>query len=233
VNAKAPELDTTDSQRRLRELEGLCPARRNIYKFLAAATAEAPNEEMIATLLDPDFPPALLALSPDLEELVAKGQPAVAAELEKAREDFDALFLVPTSRYLKPFESVYAQPGRKGLLMGAPAWSALRLYEQVGAAPVRRGALLPDHIAVELSFMEFLLAEEGGAWENGSEDQAVKTISVEARFLSSHLGKWVPELGELMDKNAMGAFYKGVSRVLREVVARDSATLAFILPDAS
>ncbi len=230
MNVKAPELNTIDSQTRLRQIEGLCPARHDIYKFLAAATAQAPNESMIAALLDHDLSPALLALSSDPAELVARGQATVAAETEAAREDFDALFLVPTSRYLEPFESVYAEPGRKGLLMGAPAWSALRFYERAGAAPVRRGGLLPDHIAVELAFMEFLTSEEKDAWQEKSQERATEALSTEARFLTSHLGRWVPELGDFMERNANGSFYKGISRLLRATVARDLATLAFLAP---
>lgn len=228
MNAKARRPSIADSGTRYEELARLCPARHAIYKFLAAATIEAPSEEMVATLLADGPLPALVALLPDLADLVVENPQAIEAETTRAREDFDALFLVPASRYLKPVESVYAEPARKGLLMGAPVWSALQFYKEAGATPARRGGLLPDHIGVELSFMEFLISEENRGWEKGIQEQATEALSVQARFLASHLGKWVPELGDLMERNANGSFYRGVSRLLRKVVSKDLGALAFL-----
>lgn len=194
---------------------------------------EPPALDLVANLVAEDFSAKLIGLFPTLGDLPLKHDGAIGDEAERAREDFEALFIVPTGRYLKPFESVYAEPGLNGLLMGPPACSALHYYRLGGAALGQKGGILPDHIGVETSFMEFLCAEEQNAWHDGSEDRAIQALLLQAQFLSSHLARWVPELADLMERNAEGIFYKAVSRLLREVVAKDLAILDFILPAAA
>lgn len=75
---------------------------------------------------------------------------------------------------------------------------------------------LPDHIAVELEFMQEILAREAKALKKGDDAEAEALRRIEEEFLTKHLVKWVPEFCRRIEGEAELPFYKGIAVLTRD-----------------
>jgi TorA maturation chaperone TorD len=90
----------------------------------------------------------------------------------------------------------------------------------------------PDHIAIELEFMYFLIHKEVEAALVGDSDQAVDYISKQRDFLEVHLARWACDLTVLMAAKAETAFYRKLANVTRTFIEADVKNLSDIAPYA-
>lgn len=217
---------------RLRALRGLVEARGEMYAFLSALYLQPPSEGLMAKVLEEG----------SLEELARLlGEEAVGplrgfarqfeGDVEGLRREYDELFHVPLSRYVTPYEAVYRDErvvegkAMKGLLMGPSTLAAQRAYREAGVGLSAGCKELPDHIGVELAFMDLLCRKEREAWEREATAEARDWLRRERDFLREHLSRWVPALCREICQKARNDFYRGVAGLTREFVRLEMATL--------
>ncbi len=82
----------------------------------------------------------------------------------------------------------------------------------------------PDHIAVELEFMHVVALKEAKAISSGEPDKADACVSLEKKFLTDHLGRWVGAFSDALI-SCGSSFYGGLGLLLKQWVNMDCAYL--------
>jgi len=224
------------------KLEDRC----NIYKFLSGLYLQAVSKVMLEKIADPDF---LQELSECLGEknisilenclsnkrLNDKDLVQMAATL---KQEYMNLFAVPTGSYVAPYEDIYlgkTQDGRTfhGPLLGVRAIAVKKLYREAGAQVDQLCNELPNHIGIELSFMQFLCEQEmhslRAEYSMKNNEDEIKQSEVyrrfQFRFLKEHLTNWFPLLNEAINSKSKVAFYRSWSNFTELFLLRDKEQL--------
>jgi len=145
-------------------------------------------------------------------------------DLEPLKIDFSSLFVGPYSLLAPPYGSIYLEGEKK--IMGTSTMDACSKYRELGLDISSGFKDAPDHIAVELEFMFFLIFKEIKAIIDGDAHMAMIYISHEKAFLQRHLGSWVDAFTNQVEKNANTEFYKKLASVTRKFVSEDLSELS-------
>ena len=139
-------------------------ARRMVYGFFSQAFLRGPSQQFLEPLISDEGTANLREIFPDAAYRQELAQVQLDARegrltLEEAVLDFEALFRIPGSCYLSPYESVYRPQGAgtRGGLCGPATAAVERLYLKEGLEPSTGVTELPDHVGVELEFMAYSL----------------------------------------------------------------------------
>ena len=214
-------------------------ARANICSFLAEVFRSRPTAESVRTLS---------IMAAELGVDCPLGIP-----LSDLDREYGDLFVIPTPRYVAPYESVFrdewplpevlrrgsnpAEMGQKikGLLMGESTLQVRNTYIRAGIFPERD---LPDHISNELLFVAYLLGKEAEAVNGDGE----ALLTARQEFLRDHLFAWIGMLRERLRTRDRLGFYTAAIEiaevVLREgdievVLQSGAETAQSVLPPAS
>ena len=114
--------------------------------------------------------------------------------LEQISEDFDLLFSISHGR-LQPIESLFA------LAINIGYADVYECYAGTGLAIDDSYEVAPDHLAIELLFMSYLI-------ENNKTE-------LEKNFLEQHLMNWVPYYCEQISTEAKTAFYRKIAEIVK------------------
>lgn len=122
------------------------------------------------------------------------------------------LFVGPQRVIAPPYGSVYLEEGRR--VMGDSTLDALRAYEEAGLHLDSDFKELPDHIAVELEFVYFLIAKGVDAATAGPGEEANRYNSARDVFLNRHLRRWVPPFCARIAEGTKNDFYRNLAECL-------------------
>lgn len=140
------------------------------------------------------------------------------------RVDFAKLFVGPYRLSAPPYGSVYLEGGRK--IMGHSTVHAVKLYREAGLVQGGGFRDAPDHVAVELEFMYYLIFKEIEAIQAGDREVAVKFNDRQYGFLEKHLGSWVFPFTDLIESRAETEFYRNLASILRIFIAEELAVVS-------
>jgi TorA maturation chaperone TorD len=220
-------------------------ARGDMYRFLASVYLQPPPLEVVQHITDETFLDELAGLFGNdvVAELKAYAT-AIDPEEEVAllKQEYMDLFAVPMGRYVTPFEDVYRgirQDGsqERGPLLGERAIAAKILYRAAGARVDQECKELPNHIGVELAFMEFLCKNEAAAMDReeaeesaGEEQDGAEEAGIyrqyQVKFLAEHLNEWFPQLSRAILDKSSSHFYRGLAQLTEKFIAMDLGALA-------
>lgn len=79
----------------------------------------------------------------------------------------------------------------------------------------------PDHLAVELEFMYYLIAREYDALESNNPDEAKKYKKAQQDFLEKHLLKWLDKLYECVRKKSSLRGYVELIKTIHTFIKSD------------
>jgi DMSO reductase family type II enzyme chaperone len=236
------------STQSLCETQAVDLARECLYRFLAAALGE-PGGAGWSLVLDPpgrrlaqeaaellreealaapqplglgELPPDYCRLEPLLEQLL---RPA-----DDLQAEYDRVFgLVPTPE-CPPYETEYHASGET-FFRSQQLADVAGFYRAFGLEPAHAVPERPDHLALELEFMAFLLMKkrltgsEAGATERAEVcDQAQRT------FFQEHLAWWVPAFATGLRRKAGSGLYSALAQVLASLVAAERWRLGIPAP---
>lgn len=126
------------------------------------------------------------------------------------------LFVGPFSLAAAPYGSVYLDDG--GRVMGDSTMDVIKRYEQEGLARSDDCKDLPDHIAVELEFVSYLMSREIAALEASDTSSAAAYESKRQSFADTLLRPWVPEFCQMIKEGTDNEFYTGLAGCTSTVI---------------
>jgi TorA maturation chaperone TorD len=220
-------------------------ARGDMYRFLASVYLQPPPLGLVKHITDETFLDELAGLFgvDAVAELKAYASAIkLDEEIPLLKQEYMDLFAVPMGRYVTPFEDVYRgirQDGsqERGPLLGERAIAARILYRSAGARVDQECKELPNHVGVELAFMEYLCKSEAAAMdreeeeaspegEQGGAEEAGIFRQYQIKFLAEHLNEWFPQLSRAIQAKSGSGFYRGLARLTEQFIAMDLEALA-------
>ena len=194
--------------------------RSNIYGMLALAYRQEMTSDLLKHVKDPRF----LGVLNDLETEETEGidaffQKPESELLEDLAVEYTRLFLGP-GKHVSPHESVHHQrdDGQWGKLWGASTAKVKKLVESTGLTYSEDFKGLPDHIAVELEFMQQLTLREEQAWMDADVDATVSCRQAEKKFIDEHLVRWIPDFCKNVIQQAELPFYRALAALTRSFI---------------
>ncbi len=188
--------------------------RGDSYKLLSECYY-LPDESLIKTLRSLD--PSKNALHLD----IVKNIPETNG-IESLVVDYSKLFVGPYGLLAPPYGSVYLEP--MGQVMGNSTLDVKDKYAEEGLDISLKEA--PDHIAIELGFMYFLIFKQVEAMRNSDYGNATGYLRKQKAFLETHLGIWVSEFANNVEANGQTEFYKNIARSTKLFVKKDLKSLS-------
>ncbi|MHC4395879.1 MAG: TorD/DmsD family molecular chaperone [Planctomycetota bacterium] len=137
-------------------------------------------------------------------------------ELASLKIDYTRLFVGPFKLLAPPYGSVYLEDSR---IMGESTIDVRNWYEKEGLDVVIKDA--PDHIAMELEFIYYLVAKQTQATNEENFQDIQLYQQKQKSFLYSHLARWLPEFAKNVQENAQTEFYKELVRLTDIFVQKD------------
>jgi TorA maturation chaperone TorD len=193
-------------------------ARLDIYKNLA--NCYHMPEETLSTNLDV-LSGQLLNLNSKAASYIdrMRSELSQGSDLELLKIEFTRLFIGPYSMPAPPYGSVYLEKERK--VMGDSTMDVQKRYQNCGLDISSNFKEVPDHIAVELEFMFFLVFKEIESIESNVPEQAQEIFLHQKLFLMEHLNMWIPDFTDCVIEHAGTEFYRNLAKATRVFVAEE------------
>ncbi len=199
------------------EMAALARHRSNIYGFLAAVYRQEATSDLLQRIKDPQFLGVLSDLGIKLDNSFSYKPEAEL--LEDLAVEYTRLFLGP-GKHISPHESVHHQreDGQNGKLWGASTVETKKFIESLGLSYKPEYTGLPDHISVELEFMQQITLREEQAWAEGDKNTALKCLKKEKEFIEEHMARWIPSFCEKVIQEAELPFYHEVAALTKKFI---------------
>jgi TorA maturation chaperone TorD len=198
----------------MKELAG---HRSNIYGLLAAIY----RREMTSDLLQQIKKPATLGVLANLGIKLNNGflNKPEHELLENLSIEYARLFIGP-GKHISPHESVHhkREDDRWGQLWGPSTAEVKKFIESAGLSYQSEYTGLPDHISVELEFMQQVTLAEEKAWEDGNKKLALACLENEKKFIEAHLTEWIPDFCDKVINQAESTFYRVMAELTQKFI---------------
>jgi TorA maturation chaperone TorD len=204
-------------QRETQEMAAMAGQRSNIYGLLAAVFRREMTSDLLKQIKDPGFLGVLSNLGIELNNgLFQKPEQEL---LEDLAVEYARLFLGP-GKHISPHESVHHQgdDAQWGQLWGQSTVEVKKFIEFSGLHYKSEYTGLPDHISVELEFMQQVTLREEQAWAEEDKDTALSCLKNEKKFIEEHLARWIPSFCEKVIQEAELPFYHEVAALTKKFI---------------
>ena len=114
-----------------------------------------------------------------------------------------------------PHEGCYKMDGD----LGSAAIQVKCFYRTAGLMPDPTVCESPDYLCVQLDFMKHLCQREQHL--RSANRDVTKNVACQEDFLNKHLGSWVGDYCEQVQKHALTDFYRGFALILNDFITRD------------
>ena len=119
---------------------------------------------------------------------------------------YTRLFLGPPAMLAPPYASFYLD---RGIVMGPSSVEMMKLYGEAGLRLDDEFTEMPDHVAVVLEFLYYLLFEEARAGARNAYEEKEKLQNIKTRFLKNYVFPWIPRFcGEIKRADEHPAYTK-------------------------
>ena len=195
--------------------------RSGMYGFLATLFRDQPTTELINQFRDQVFREALSEAGVDLtDDLFARSDKQCLTELQV---EYARLFIGP-GKHISPHESVHRQD-EESRLYGRSTVNIMQFLESTGFEFKTDYKGLPDHISVELEFMQTLTGWEAEALEEGNTKLVTKCLNIERYFLQKHLACWIPGFCKKVTEEAELPFYREIAKLMSDFIVMEEEHL--------
>ncbi len=186
------------------------------FRLLAACFCQPERELFIEEDVCPNLARLLQPLSPDAGKAArAMAEALETLDQERLSVDHAALFLGPFELAAAPYGSVYLEQSRR--LMGDSTMAVRRCYEEAGLAVEIAEA--PDHVALELEFMHYLLSCQATALVEGREGGAADLELRQNEFFHHFLNSWMEDFCRAIRSGTVNPFYLALAECLGFFIA--------------
>lgn len=125
-----------------------------------------------------------------------------------------------------PYESYYQN--ERSLLMSAPIITELEYLFQITGLEFAGRDLSPDHIAVEMEYMSYLVEEEQKYRNNNDNSNLSIILDLQKHFIDKHLKLWTISFFEKTSQHSNYHFYKKLSQIGQEFIQTETDYLSKI-----
>ena len=177
-------------------------------------------------------------LSASLRRTCPEAQ-ACAEEMERAVRqtgdeelavDHARLFVGPFGLKAAPYGSLYLDGD--GKVMGNSTMRVIQIYEEEGLEIDDEFTELPDHVAVELEFMYYLIHRAVGEFEEGGIERCAHSVAAQRKFLGEFLLPWLEPFCGRIRQEAETIFYRALADCLLGFARRDREYLKSLVGEA-
>jgi len=195
----------------------LANLRSTIYGFLAAIYRQEVSSDLLQHLKDPQFMGVLANLGIEMNNGYFKKPESEL--LEDLAVEYTRLFLGP-GKHISPHESVHhkKEGTQSGQLWGESTAEVKKIIESSGLEYKTEYTGLPDHISVELEFMQQVILREEQAWKDDDKETALLCQENGKKFVDGHLARWVPNFCEKVIEAAESPFYREMAQLTRSFI---------------
>ena len=214
----------------MENIKKLAEHRSSIYGFLAAIYRQELTSELLQQMKAHRFQEVLSNLGVKLNN--GFFQNSEKELLEKLAIEYTRLFVGP-GKHISPHESVHhkKEGGQSGQLWGELTAEVKRIIESSGLEYKSEFTGMPDHISVELEFMQQVVQREAQAWEAGDDETARLCLKNEKNFVDDHLLGWIPDFCEKVIETAEVPFYREMARLTRNFIEFEKQELKKLTED--
>ena len=200
---------TTGAKENIKEL---AEHRSSIYGFLAAVYRQELTSELLQQMKAQQFQEVLSSLGVQLNN--GFFQDSEKELLENLAIEYTRLFVGP-GKHIPPYESVHHKKEgvQSGQLWGELTGEVKNIIEFSGLKYKSEYTGMPDHISVELEFMQQVVRREAQAWGADDDETARLCLTNEKKFIDEHLCGWIPEFCEKVIEAAEMPFYREMARL--------------------
>ncbi len=193
--------------------------RGDCYKLLSACFYLPKKEIYLEEKVFKTLTSLLNTLCPDAAIFSAAMEETIQKySNEDLAVEYARLFVGPFELKAPPYGSVYLDGGRR--VMGNSTMEVIRLYEEAGLVMDKDFKELPDHIAVELEFMYYLIYKEVEALEKSEKDKALAFGEIRNHFFNRFLSPWIPPFCEKIKETTDNHFYIALADCLSTFVSK-------------
>jgi TorA maturation chaperone TorD len=205
--------------------------RSTVYGLLAATFRREPTADFIRQIKDPDFQGALSGAGIELgEDFFNKPEDKL---VEDMAVEYTRLFLGP-GKHISPHESVHHErdDGDWGRLWGKSTVEVKKFIKTAGLEYKSEYHGLPDHISVELEFMQELTKRETQAWKEKDREGAIYCLKIEKKFIEEHLAPWIPVFCEKVIALAELSFYREMAKLTKWFIELETKEIESYISEA-
>ncbi len=196
-----------------KELAESANYRSNVYGLLAAVFRQEPGVALIRKLRAPPLWGVFSDLGVDLGELFFTTPESQLVEI--MAQEFTRLFIGPSS-HISAHESIFSDMDNGvSALWGESTVAVKSFIEATGLDYNPEFNGVPDHVSVELEFMQRMTEWEADKWRQQDRENAEYCLEVQRMFLDQHLSTWLPQFCDVVIKQADIRFYAGVAELTK------------------
>ncbi len=196
-------------------------ARSDCYRFLSALFCRPQKDLFLEENLLGNLAEALKKACPTAVTYASAMEESIGNySNEKLMVEYAGLFIGPFGVKAPPYGSVYLDGERR--VMGDSTMAVIQMYLEEGLSGSDDFSDLPDHIAVELEFMSFLIYKEIEAVENSNFRAAIRMEKRQESFLKNFLRKWVPPFCRKIREGTDNGFYNALAECTSVYVENSS-----------
>jgi len=193
--------------------------RGDSYRFLSACFCLPKRDLFLRENLLKNLTNALGQICPEAAAFSSEmGKAFLEAEEEELTVEYARLFVGPYELKAPPYGSVYLDGGRR--VMGDSTMEVVRIYEKAGLVMDKEFKELPDHIAVELEFMYYLIYKEAEALEKSEREKALALREIRNHFFDNYFSPWFPSFCEKIKETTDNHFYIALADCLSTFVSK-------------
>jgi putative dimethyl sulfoxide reductase chaperone len=192
-----------------------------MYGFLATLFRDQPTTELIDQFRDQAFREALSEAGVNLPDDFFAGSDK--QYLTKLQVEYARLFIGPGG-HISPHESVHRKD-EESRLYGQATVNVMEFLETAGFDFKTDYKGLPDHISVELEFMQTLTGWEAEALEEGNTKLATQCLDIEKYFFQQHLAHWIPGFCTKVAEDAELPFYREIAKLTSDFIVMEEEYL--------
>ena len=133
--------------------------------------------------------------------------------------EYAKLFMGPYEIKAAPYGSVYLDQGRR--VMGNSTMEVIKIYQEEGLSMDQEFKELPDHIAVELEFMNYIIYKEIDAYAKSKIEDVRKGLQNQEIFMRKFLWTWVPDFTKAIIENSNNHFYTNLAKCTEAFIKAD------------
>jgi TorA maturation chaperone TorD len=199
--------------------------RSNIYGLLSLLFRMEVTADLLRQIRETDFFSILSSMGAGFEDdLVNADEDQL---LEDLAVEYARLFLGP-DKHISPHESVHHERGDGdwGQLWGLSTVEVKKFIESAGLEYKSEFKGLPDHISVELEFMQAVTKEEALERKNDNHDKVNYCLQIEKKFIDEHLLKWIPLFCDKVIDQATHSFYRELAKITKDFIEFEGKEIA-------